>query len=622
MRLTLTLSTVLLIATTASAQDWTGALNSDWNNPGNWSDWPLDGENITIDSANYTGVMADPSINATSVFTPDRLFVEDGHLTIAAGLSVADRFVVEGEGEVEQTNGALTTDRLIVGLGGLFSIANGSLSVTSVLAVADGSLTRPSTFSQVGGTVTILGELGFECEVGDHRPNYRITGGTLTVNGDALWTGESPGSGSGRLLVEDGTVVVRGDIVGDAGSTMDLYIGLSGGTLTTQGGMVELANGTDSIRITGGALHFDANLEIRNEGVLWSDPGDVYFDQQAELRGSGTYRFHSVTISSGANLQHTDPQEILVAAAWIDLGSFDPDGNTVAFIGQGPSIVSGGNFHGMRVATPSNGVQVVGTCTVAGPLSLEQGLVHTQSNDLLVLLEGATSTSGSITSHVNGPMRKIGGEAFVFPVGKNGSWRRLGIQDINDADTEFTAEYFPQPYGNTVSLSADLVSVSSVEHWTLTRTGSTDDARVQLFWEDASASGLAGCSGIAVAYWDGSLWQGLPSSVQGSCTGSGAGSVEGDAPVEAYVAVTIGQGTNGIGVEEVTGMAPPRLVFDGGAAWMRIEGLTTGTWVEVRDASGRSMARTQEHTLPTGSWSPGAYVLSALGSSWSFLLVR
>ena len=66
MRRTLTLSTVLLIATTASAQDWTGALNSDWNNPGNWSDWPLDGENITIDSANYTGVMADPSINATS----------------------------------------------------------------------------------------------------------------------------------------------------------------------------------------------------------------------------------------------------------------------------------------------------------------------------------------------------------------------------------------------------------------------------------------------------------------------------------------------------------------------------------------------------------------------------
>ncbi len=549
MNRTTTLACLLLIATSASAQDWTGAIDTDWNNPGNWSEWPLDGENVTIDSANYTGAMADPTISANSVFLPDRVFVQDALLTIAANLSVADRFVVEGEGEVYQSGGLLNTDRLIVDLGGLYAIANGSASVTGVLAMADGAAERPSTFSQVGGTVNVLGEIAFECEAGEHHPRYRINGGSLTVAGDALWDGAAPGSGSGRLLVEGGTVVLNGDVASTAGSTIDLYIGLSGGTLTTLGALVDLANATDSIRITGGALHFDGNMEVQNDGVVWSDPGDVYIDQQAELRGTGTYHFHILTISAGATLQHSDPAEIQVAAAWFNLGTFDPDVNTVAFTGQGPAVVSGGNFHGMRVANTSTGVQVFGTCTVANALTLEQGLLHTQANDLLVLLEGATSTAGSSASHVNGPMKKIGDEAFVFPVGKDGTWRRIGIQDINDASTEFTAEYFPEGYANS-ALSPGLEAVSSVEHWTLSRSGSSDDARVQLFWEDASASGINDCNTLVVAHWNGSAWVAAPSTTTGSCSGNDAGTVESDDTQPDYVAFTFGLADVTIGITE------------------------------------------------------------------------
>jgi len=29
------------------AQNWTGAVDNNWNNPANWTDWPLDGEDIT-----------------------------------------------------------------------------------------------------------------------------------------------------------------------------------------------------------------------------------------------------------------------------------------------------------------------------------------------------------------------------------------------------------------------------------------------------------------------------------------------------------------------------------------------------------------------------------------------
>ena len=39
------------------AQDWTGAINNNWNDPGNWDQWPLDEENITIHPLNYSGAM-------------------------------------------------------------------------------------------------------------------------------------------------------------------------------------------------------------------------------------------------------------------------------------------------------------------------------------------------------------------------------------------------------------------------------------------------------------------------------------------------------------------------------------------------------------------------------------
>jgi hypothetical protein len=561
--------------------------------------------------------MADPTISLTSVFQPDRVFVQDALLTIAANLSVADRLVVEGEGEVYQSGGLLNTDRLIVDLGGLYAIANGSASVTGVLAMADGAAERPSTFSQVGGTVNVLGELAFECEAGEHRPSYRINGGSLTVAGDALWDGAAPGSGSGRLLVEGGTVVLNGDVASTAGSTMDLFIGLSGGTLTTLGALVDLANATDSIRITGGALHVDGNMEVQNDGVLWSDPGDVYIDQQAELRGTGTYRFHILTISAGATLQHSDPAEIQVAAGWFNLGTFDPDVNTVAFTGQSPAVVSGGNFHGMRVANTSTGVQVFGTCTVADALTLEQGLVHTQSNDLLVLLEGATSTAGSSASHVNGPMKKIGDEAFVFPVGKDGTWRRIGIQDINDADTEFTAEYYPEGYANTSALSPGLEAVSSVEHWTLSRSGSSDDARVQLFWEDASASGIDDCDAVVVAHWNGSVWAGAPSGTTGSCSGNAAGTVESDDTLPDYVAFTFGTTDGSIGITEartVPQLQPYPQPADGYATIPLNK--PTGT-LQLQDHLGRTLPVNAERQggtlrLDTSTLPAGSYTLQVL----------
>ena len=603
----------ILIADAATAQNWTGALNSDWNNPGNWTDWPLSGEDVTIDPALYTGAQASPEITSASVFAPDRLYVMNGaELVIEAPLTVDNRLIVADGSQVEQGAGSLTTDRLVLELGGTYTLTSGTVNTLGVLAFGDDGA-QPSIFTQNGGTVNATGEFGFDLAVGPSAPRYVLNAGTLTVNGDALWFAVSPGTGSGHLVVNGGNATINGSLVNTVGSTMDMRVELNAGTITTNGPGITLAHATDSIVLHGGALHVDGTVVVGNDGVVHATGGDAYFDQQAELRGTGSYRFHNVTISSGATLQHTDPAEIAFSGNWIAVGAFAPNTNTVAAVGTASQTVSGGSFHGLRVANTGAGLNLAGPCTVSGPLTLDQGLVHTQLNDLLVLLHGATSTAGSVASHVDGPMKKVGNSAFVFPIGNNGAWRRLGISAINDQQTEYTAAYVATPYANTTSLGAGVASVSNIEHWTLTRGGSTDDAQVELYWEDAAASGLSDCGTLIPCYWDGSAWQGLVGTITGSCTGNDAGSVLGTASVPVYEAFTFGVNDGTIGMDEGPGTPAIGVYPNPATEHLRCTGLSAQAVVQVVDGTGKVVYQGPLNGgLDVRHWAEGVHVLRPL----------
>jgi hypothetical protein len=126
-------------------------------------------------------------------------------------------------------------------------------------------------------------------------------------------------------------------------------------------------------------------------------------------------------------------------------------------------------------------------------------------------------------------MKKIGNDAFTFPLGKNTRWARLGISAPATATTEFTAEYFEAPYSNTTSFSSPITQVSTKEYWQLDRAVTTDAVTVQLFWQDAAWSGINSCAAngdLVVGRFDGTSWvsHGSPSA-SGSCSGSSAGSI-------------------------------------------------------------------------------------------------
>ncbi|MGI4743775.1 MAG: T9SS type A sorting domain-containing protein [Janthinobacterium lividum] len=176
--------------------------------------------------------------------------------------------------------------------------------------------------------------------------------------------------------------------------------------------------------------------------------------------------------------------------------------------------------------------------TVTGTLTLTSGLVHTTAANLLTLADQATATAGNTASYVDGPLRKVGQQAFVFPLGKAGQWARLGISAPTDPTAAFTAEYVATPYP-TRTAAAPLSEVSQVEYWTLAGDGPTNAVQVRLFWENAFRSGLDDFSAdVQVAAFTGTQWE---TAGNGGLDGAlGAGSVVSAQAVGTLGAFTLG----------------------------------------------------------------------------------
>jgi hypothetical protein len=236
--------------------------------------------------------------------------------------------------------------------------------------------------------------------------------------------------------------------------------------------------------------------------------------------------------------------------------------------------------------------------TLTGNLTLTNGLVHTSTASLLTLAKQAAATAGTATSYVDGPLRKVGRQAFVFPVGDNGQWARLGISAPATDTSAFTAEYVAQAFASRTA-AAPLSEVSQVEHWTLTSDSPTDAVRVRLYWEDAIRSGIDGFSSdLQVAAFNGAEWQtagngGLSGSLQ-------AGAVESAQPASGFAAYTIGSLSPTVN--------PLNLQMVAFNAVQPRPGTVNLTWMFNNETNTYGYA--VEHWVPTGAWQQIGFVPS------------
>jgi len=157
-----------------------------------------------------------------------------------------------------------------------------------------------------------------------------------------------------------------------------------------------------------------------------------------------------------------------------------------------------------------------GTLTLNRPLSiltqltLTAGQIVSSATNLLIFGDNATVTGASNTSFVDGPVRKIGNDAFTFPVGDDNMYRPIGISAPGSTTHHFTARYFRAnsnglyPHAQR-AISLDMLS--ECEYWTLDRTSGTSNVVVNLSWDDNNSCEVYAPVDLQVARWDGAQWR-------------------------------------------------------------------------------------------------------------------
>lgn len=148
--------------------------------------------------------------------------------------------------------------------------------------------------------------------------------------------------------------------------------------------------------------------------------------------------------------------------------------------------------------------------TLTRSLILTSGTMTTTSTNLLILNDNVTATGASNSSYINGPMRKIGNDAFTFPVGKVGYYRAIQIAAPAVATDHFTAEYFMSNSNGSYSHSSkdgSINHISTNEYWILNRTGGSSNVVVTLSWDNAVSGGINNTATLQVVRWNGTTWK-------------------------------------------------------------------------------------------------------------------
>lgn len=192
-------------------------------------------------------------------------------------------------------------------------------------------------------------------------------------------------------------------------------------------------------------------------------------------------------------------------------GTVQIDGNTAQ------SILGGGvvTLNIPRINLSSSGNLTLQTpVTVSGQVMFSFGRIVTDATNLLILLDNATVSSANNNSCVVGPVRKVGNDAFTFPVGNFVYYAPIAISAPSNVTDHFTAEYFrtsPDDAGyDTMSMEATMELISTREYWNLNRTNGSSAVEVTMSW-GAHSSAVLNMTALRVAHWDasGSIWNDL-----------------------------------------------------------------------------------------------------------------
>ena len=299
----------------------------------------------------------------------------------------------------------------------------------------------------------------------------------------------------------------------------------NGGYLTSYGNVFD---GTSGFTFNSPAAFYDSYSSSSN--------GNVYKDNAIFTRlGAGALHiaysraseFHkNLTIHSSAGL--TFSQELRFAG--------NSDG-TLQQTGSQPLQLAA-----LTLDKSNNTKLVLGSPTdVSGAVSFLNGYLQTDAVNYFNFAGNSAGHSGAgDQSHIVGPVRKAGTNAFTFPVGNGSAYHPVSISAPGGASHVFSAEYKPSDPVNydPESFESPLEKVSDHGYWDVQRLTGSSGVRLTLTYK-VPPGFITEPNDLRVAHWSGTGWESIGSSADETSTNT-EGRVITDSPVTSFSPFALG----------------------------------------------------------------------------------
>jgi hypothetical protein len=204
--------------------------------------------------------------------------------------------------------------------------------------------------------------------------------------------------------------------------------------------------------------------------------------------------------------------------------TFGSNGGRVVYDGGKRQTVSktgsyNPSFKRIEINSHNGLVALEAPLTLVDTLFLTSGILATDATNLLIVPDNKIVSGGTDTAYVFGPVKKIGNDAFTFPLGdtslSSGAYHPLSIT----APSRDTAAYIAQYFATAQTLGSTKVDsmgyISNCEYWTLNRNADTCQVKPTLGWNTNSC--YIDTALQRITYWNSTRWESLG---KGTLTGT------------------------------------------------------------------------------------------------------
>ena len=592
---------------------WTSNIWDKPGFPGVSDDVIIDGFTVTILGPMTFEVNSLTLINSDELTTPTALNLVQTSLNVSNQLSI------------------FSNQNTVIGLPTTITLAltNSNLEVGNNFVVLkeiqDTNLGSINIMASDNSSIEVIGDMSVEYNAANAKITHSLSFsqlGNLTVGGTFTSTLKDKNT-LNFSFSETATLKTIGSIIlYSFGEGQNIFSYNSTATSNIEGNLLLSGSGVNGIfseiNHTAGILNVDGELSLISD-----DPS-----QKVSLHLDGVNNL--LMVGQGISLDASDENTafvILDQSSILDLGSsidrvtdfgnlFMQPTSLVVFNFDTVASLPSNNLVGSQsdifeltniklVNTSGSPIELDGPMVLNHNLDLDEGILKTDSVNLLILGQNATISGGNENTYIDGPIEKRGNFSnnFIFPVGNKGIYAPIEITPVTDPNSIFQAEFFgdPPPIGG---VPPDIDRINDKQYWIIDRTAGSEPVDVVLHWTDGQQSGISSLDSITTTYFD-PITLNYVNGGRGVVTGgNGPGQVGsigsnmlGDPPPIGAVAVTIGTvSTNSVLPVELSAFNAVRENKEVQISWTTSSEIDASHFEIERSSDGIEFSRISSHT--------------------------